>query len=210
VQGIILQRSRQRGDKSFYKSLLIPFIGYVTPGYTVVFFRVLANPSVSYRRWDCWDIRKLSYNPMVRTLTIPFKQTNPVNFSIIYNSQLTSVLKNPDLKGEGNIMTRMNEVVEQIEMVIDDKEYPATLNELITLRKILERITHQCSKETVLSQEFREATIVTPYHHSFPVGVYNLLRIYERQRHIPTFVRTDAAIPCNTFNNGTRSALSTG
>ncbi|MGB8309127.1 MAG: hypothetical protein WCE65_04750 [Methanoregula sp.] len=107
-------------------------------------------------------------------------------------------------------MTRMNEVVEQIEMVIDDKEYPATLNELITLKKILVEITRQRLTETSFHNEFHPAAVVTPHYHPFPGIIYDLLRNYERQRYVLSFVRTDRAIQCNSFSSDTRSALSTG
>ncbi len=61
-----------------------------------------------------------------------------------------------------HIMTRINEVVQQIEIVIDDTEYPVTLNELLVLKKILEEITRQRSQETAPSTEPLLVAVVTP------------------------------------------------
>ncbi len=109
-----------------------------------------------------------------------------------------------------HIMTRINEVVQQIEIVIDDTEYPVTLNELLVLKKILEEITRQRSQETAPSTEPLLVAVVTPRQRSVPVRVYDLLRNYERQRNVPGIARSNPDIPYHNLNMRTIPVLSTG
>jgi hypothetical protein len=107
-------------------------------------------------------------------------------------------------------MTRMNEVVQQIEAVINDKEYPATLYELVSIKKILAEITRQYARETTFSPKRLPAAIVTAQYRFFPGGVYDFLRNYDRRRQVPGFVRPNPEISCHSLNLGTRPAHSTG
>jgi len=85
-------------------------------------------------------------------------------------------------------MTRMDEVIQQIERVIDDTECPATLGELMAMKRILGRISQHYALPA--------GPVVHP---DFPGGVYNGLRDYERRRHAPSLIRPVPAAPCGSM-----------
>ncbi|MGB2675158.1 MAG: hypothetical protein WBC56_09485, partial [Methanoregula sp.] len=78
------------------------------------------------------------------------------------------------------LMTRMDEVVQQIEAVIDDNECPATLGELMTIKRILAELTRQHAHKA--EPDPHTAAAVAGNSRFFPGVVYDYLRDYERRR----------------------------
>ncbi|HVP95954.1 hypothetical protein [Methanoregula sp.] len=82
-------------------------------------------------------------------------------------------------------MTRIDEVIHQIETVINDEECPATLGELMVMKRILADITRQYTRR----QDNATTRPMHLSHRIFPGGVYDCLRDYERRRYIPYTAR---------------------
>ena len=81
-------------------------------------------------------------------------------------------------------MTLMRDIIHQVETVIDDNEYPATLDELVVIERILIQITlfHTSDEETNPAVEY------SPGHRNdrfFPAAVFDYLRQYESHRKVP-------------------------
>jgi hypothetical protein len=93
-------------------------------------------------------------------------------------------------------MTRIDEVIEQIEAVINDDECPATLGELVEIKRVLVEITRQCAqREEPVSHP--EAAVAAGRF--FPGVVYDYLRDYERRRPAPGLVRPAAMVSCSSL-----------
>jgi hypothetical protein len=95
-------------------------------------------------------------------------------------------------------MTGMGEVVQQIEAVLDDDEYPATQCELLAMRRILTEITAQCTKARDTCPPLHNAAAPAK-HRSFPGVVFDCLRDYERRRNTPGVFRQSAGVTCSTM-----------
>jgi hypothetical protein len=90
-------------------------------------------------------------------------------------------------------MTPMRDVIKQIETVIDDDEYPATLDELVVMERILLKITlyHTADKETY----FPEYPLPTSRKDRFfPDAVFDYLRRYEKRGHAAA-INMDCRMP---------------
>jgi len=94
-------------------------------------------------------------------------------------------------------MTRMDEVIQQIETVIDDREYPATLGELMAMKRILDAVARRYAP--LAGPVLHPSAQPQDAHRYFPGGVYNVLRDYERRRHAPSLVRPVPAAPCGSL-----------
>jgi hypothetical protein len=92
-------------------------------------------------------------------------------------------------------MTLMRDVIKQVETVIDDDEYPATLDELVVMERILMKITlfHTRDKETF---PFTDHAPVLQKDRLFPDAVFDYLRHYEVCRKVPGMKR-DLGIPAS-------------
>jgi hypothetical protein len=95
-------------------------------------------------------------------------------------------------------MTEMREVVYQIESVLDDDEYPATLDELLAIRRILAEITAYCAEAKDICPQL-PGTAAAVKHRFFPEVVFNGLRDYEKRRHAPGMFRQAAGMSCTTM-----------
>ncbi|MGB8220501.1 MAG: hypothetical protein WCE46_08985 [Methanoregula sp.] len=95
-------------------------------------------------------------------------------------------------------MTEMEEVVHQIEAVLDDDEYPATLDELLAMRRILAEITAYCTDAKDACPQL-PGTAAAVKHRFFPDVVFNSLRDYEKRRHAPGMFRQAAGTSCMTM-----------
>ena len=94
-------------------------------------------------------------------------------------------------------MTRMDEVIQQIETVLDDEEYPVTLGELIPMKRILAEIT--CRHAHRAEPVAHAAAPATAANRFFPGVVYASLRDYERRRHAPALVRPAPMVSCDSL-----------
>jgi len=88
-------------------------------------------------------------------------------------------------------MTRIDEVLRQIEAVIDDTDIPATFGEMIAMRRILTRITRQYHNRQGTILRLAEPTT----DGVFPGRVYTCLRAYERQQNIHIRTRRIQTLP---------------
>ena len=93
-------------------------------------------------------------------------------------------------------MTRMAEVIQQIELVIDDGEYPATLGELMAMKRILDGISRRYSPLAGPVLHPEAPPVAHPY---FPGRVYHGLRDYERRRHAAPLIRPVTVAPCGNM-----------
>ena len=85
-------------------------------------------------------------------------------------------------------MTRLNDVIQQIETVLDDSEYPATFIEMVTIRRVLREITRDQSCQQDEPVYSRPGS--TP--RAFPCHVYDYLKAHERRRQVPEYPRPAA------------------
>jgi len=81
-------------------------------------------------------------------------------------------------------MTRLNDVIEQIETVLDDAEYPATFIEMVTIRRVLWEISRGNSCRQDAPAYSRGST-----PRAFPGQVYDYLKEHERRRLVPEYPR---------------------
>jgi len=95
-------------------------------------------------------------------------------------------------------MTGMGEIVQQIETVLDDDECPATLDELLVMRRILAEITAYCTDNKGTCPQL-PGTAAAVKHRFFPEGVFDCLRDYEKRRHAPGMFRQAAGMSCTTM-----------
>jgi hypothetical protein len=93
-------------------------------------------------------------------------------------------------------MTLMDEVIQQIETVLDEEEYPATLGELVAIKRVLTALNQQYAPRAEHLMHPAAAMITNRF---FPRVVYASLRDYERRRHAPALVRSVPSVSCDSM-----------
>jgi hypothetical protein len=98
----------------------------------------------------------------------------------------------------------MRDVIKQVEAVIDDEEFPATLDELVVMERILLKISlfHTIDRETNMSGNDGAGLRKDRF---FPHAVFDYLRQYEIRRKVHGRV-LDSPVPVSAQSGTTGPA----